>query len=263
MSLLYRELAPISDRAWSEIDDEARRSIQHFLAGRHLFELEGPHGYDIEAVPTGDIAPAPGAALEGTSVSVLKPQPLVELRTPLKLSRRDIEVLDRGGDAELDAVVDAARQIAAAEDRLVFDGLADAGITGAAAGSPYETVALDSFPSAVAKAVTELRSAGIDGPYGIALSTPEHRRVMESSESGGGYPILNHLKLILEDGPVVWAPTLEGALVVSMRGGDFEIHSGLDFAIRYLSHDRDHVDLELVETVTFRNTGPDAAIRVQ
>ena len=47
-----------------------------------------------------------------------------------------------------------------------------------------------------------------------------------------------------------------------MRGGDYEIHSGLDFAIRYLAHDRTGIDLELVETVTFRNLGPDAAVRI-
>ena len=264
MSLLYRELAPISERAWSEVDGEARRSIHHFIAGRHLFELKGPHGYDCEAVPTGAVTPL-DTDLDGTTAAVLKPQPLVELRSPFQVSRRDIEVLDRGGDVSLDEVVEAARRIAGAEDHLVFEGLADAGISGAAAGSPLDPVPLeaayDAFPRAVAKAVTELRNAGVDGPYGIALGPREHRGVIESTEHGG-YPVLNHLHLIL-DGPVVWAPTIQGAVVVSLRGGDFEIHSGLDFSIRYLAHDRDHVDLELVETVTFRNLGPDAAIRIQ
>lgn len=264
MSLLYRELAPISERAWTEIDGEARRSIQHFIAGRHLFELKGPHGYDCEAVPTGSVSSI-AAGFDGTSAAVLKPQPLVELRSPFRVLRRDIEVLDRGGDVSLDEVVEAARCIAAAEDQLVFEGLADAGIVGAAAGSPLAVVPLeaayDAFPRAAAKAVAELRNAGVDGPYGIALGPREHRGVVESTEHGG-YPVLNHLRLIL-DGPLVWAPTIEGAVVVSMRGGDFEIHSGLDFSIRYLAHDRDQVDLELVETVTFRNLGPDAAIRIQ
>lgn len=262
MNYLYRDLAPLSDHAWEAIDDEARRSISHFVAGRHLFEFKGPHGYDAEAVVTGKIAPQP--SIEGAEVALRQPQPYVELRAPFVISRAEVDVLDRGGDIDLEAVVEASRRIAGAEDRLVFDGLAAAGIEGVAAASPYEPIPLaedyTGFPSAVAKAVAELRSAGVDGPFGIALGPREHRAVIESTEHGG-YPVLNHVRLIL-DGVLVWAPTIEGAVVVSMRGGDFEIHSGLDFAIRYVGHDRDQVHLELIETVTFRNLSPEAAIRI-
>lgn len=260
---MYHRLAPISDRAWAEIEGEARRSIRHFLAGRHLFPLIGPHGHESEAVITGITTPT--ADMEGTKVAVRRPQPMLELRTPFQVPRDDIEILDRGGDADLGYVVEAARCIAAAEDRVVFDGLEEAGIVGAAAGSPLTPVELegsyDAFPRAAAKAVAELRNAGVDGPYGIALGPREHRGVIESTENGG-YPVLNHLRLIV-DGPVVWAPTVEGAVVASLRGGDFEIHSGLDISIRYRAHDREVVDLELIETMTFRNLGPDAAIRIR
>jgi uncharacterized linocin/CFP29 family protein len=259
---LYRELAPMSELAWDAVEDEARRSIRHFLAGRHLFPLEGPHGYRTEAVPTGQVAPI--GELEGASAAVLRPSPMVELRTSFSLSRRDIEVLDRGGDVDLEQVVEGSRRIAGAEDRLVFDGVDAVGIMGAAASSPYDVVAregaIEAFPGAVARAVEQLRAAGVDGPYGIGLGPQLHQDVLAATEHG--YPVVNHLRRIIE-GPIVWAPTLgAGAVVVSMRGDDFAIHSGLDFSIRYRAHDREWVELELIETVTFRNKGPDAAIRI-
>jgi uncharacterized linocin/CFP29 family protein len=256
---LYREIAPMSDRAWDEVDDAARRAIQNFIAGRRLFPLVGPHGYGVEAVPTGEVGPA--GDVHGVPAAVLQPRPMVELRTPFALSRREIEVLDRGGDTDLDQVVDAARRIAAAEDGIVFDGLDAAGVRGVVAASPYDPIPLEggfgAFPDAVAKAVDLLRSAGVDGPYGIAFGPREHEAVLATTDNGG-YPILKHIHAIV-DGPLVWSPTLDGSVVVSLRGDDFEIHAGLDFAIRYLAHDREHVEFEIVETVTFRNIGPEAA----
>jgi uncharacterized linocin/CFP29 family protein len=258
---LYRELAPMSDPAWAAVEDEARRSIRHFVAGRHLFPFEGPHGYTVEAIPTGELSPI--GQLEGASAAVLRACPMIELRTSFELPRHDIEVLDRGGEVSLDQVVDAARCIAAAEDRLIFEGVEAAGVKGVASASPYDPVpfegAIDTFPRAAARAVEQLRDAGIEGPYGIALGPDLYAGVVSTTEQG--YPVLDHLHLIL-DGPIVWAPTISGAVVVSMRGDDFVIHSGLDFAIRYRAHDRDRVELELVETITFRNTGSDAAIRI-
>jgi uncharacterized linocin/CFP29 family protein len=249
----------MSERAWKEVDEAARRAIRTFIAGRRLFPLEGPHGYQVEAVPTGEIGPH--IDLAGVGAAVLQPRPMVELRTSFTVTRREIEVLDRGGDTDLDQVVEAARRIAGAEDHLVFDGLADAGIRGVVSASPYEAIALDgdfrAFPDAVAKAVDLLRSSGVEGPYAIALGPREHEAVLATTENGG-YPILKHIHAIV-DGPLVWSPTIDGSVVVSMRGGDYEIHSGLDFSIRYLAHDREHIEFELLETVTFRNMGPDAA----
>jgi uncharacterized linocin/CFP29 family protein len=256
---LYREIAPMSDRAWEEVDDAARRAIRNFIAGRRLFPLVGPHGYGTEAVPTGEVGAAHHA--DGVSAAVLQPRPMVELRTSFSVSRAEIEILDRGGDTDLDQVVEAARRIANAEDRLVFDGLPEAGVKGVVASSPYDPIAIGgdftAFPDAVAKAVDLLRAAGVEGPYGIALGPREYEAVLATTDNGG-YPILKHIHAIV-DGPLVWSPTLDGSVVVSLRGGDFEIHAGLDFSIRYLAHDREHVEFELLETVTFRNIGTDAA----
>ena len=58
------------------------------------------------------------------------------------------------------------------------------------------------------------------------------------------------VKLLVDD-KIIWAPAIEGAFVVTTRGGDFELHLGQDLSIGYLSHTDDKVRLYLQETFTF------------
>ena len=109
----------------------------------------------------------------------------------------------------------------------------------------------------MAQAVARLRAAGVDGPYAIALGPRCYTGVVETTE--GGYPVLNHLRMIL-DGPIVWAPAVDGAVVMSIRGGDFELTCGQDVSIGFASHDAGGVSLYLQESITFRVHTPEAAI---
>ena len=81
--------------------------------------------------------------------------------------------------------------------------------------------------------------------------------MIETTEHGG-YPVLEHLRLIVE-GPVVWAPAVDGAVLISLRGDDFELVVGQDLSIKYLDHDAERVRLYLEESVTFRAASPEAA----
>ena len=91
--------------------------------------------------------------------------------------------------------------------------------------------ATDGYPRPVAAAVQRLLQNGISGPYALALGGEQYQRVVETAEHGG-YPLLEHLRKIL-DGPIVWAPGVKGAVVLSLRGGDFLFESGQDLSIGY------------------------------
>ena len=106
--------------------------------------------------------------------------------------------------------------------------------------------------------VERLLHNGISGPYGMALGGEQYQRVAEGAEHGG-YPLLEHLRKILE-GPIVWAPGVGGALVLSLRGGDFLFESGQDVSVGYDHHDADAVHLYLEESFTFRVVTPEAAV---
>lgn len=265
MSHLHRELAPISDRAWEEIEKEARRSLKNFLAARQLIDFSGPHGWDYSAESLGRLDRVPDP-VDGVEAGVRVVQPLVELRHRFTMDRSAIEDIDRGRpDPDLSRVGDAARQAALAEDRIVFEGFKDAGITGIAEASTYPPIQLDNnyaeYPKLVARAVSSLREAGIDGPYAAALGPRCWTGVMATTEDGG-YPVLEHLRLIL-GGPVVWAPAVDGAVVLSVRGEDFQLTCGEDMGLGYLSHNGQSVELFLEESIGFRVLTPEAAVALR
>jgi uncharacterized linocin/CFP29 family protein len=263
MNHLLRPLAPISDEAWEQIENEAQRALRAFLAARRLVDFSGPHGWEHSALGLGRVDPAaPGPAAEVES-RLRRAQPLVELRTPFRVARAELDAADRGApDADWDVVIEAARRAALAEDRLVFQGFPPAAVKGMIAASPHPAITISEdyhrYPNHVAQAVETLRRAGVGGPYAIALGPRCYTGVIESTEHGG-YPVLEHLRLIA-GGPVVWAPAVEGAVVVSQRGEDFELIVGQDLSIGYTDHDADSVGLYLEESITFRAAEPEAAV---
>jgi uncharacterized linocin/CFP29 family protein len=210
------------------------------------------------------VARLQGEPVEGVDASQRRVLPLVELRAPFTVSRSELRDLERGAkDIDLDELDAATQRIAVAENLAVFHGLAPAGIAGIAEVSDHPPVPLgdgdfDSYPTHVAKAVEMLLSAGIEGPYGLALGPECYTGVIETTERGG-YPLLDHLRKII-GGPLVWAPGVKGAVVVSQRGGDFLFESGQDFAVGYLDHDADVVRLYLEESFSFRVATPEAAV---
>jgi uncharacterized linocin/CFP29 family protein len=264
MNHLLRDKAPITDAAWGEIEDEAKRTLEHFLAGRKLIDISDPKGWAHAGEPTGradDVGALQDGAVEARNRVV---QPMTELRSRFELSRRDLDAIDRGAcDADLDAVIAAARAAALAEDEMIFHGAA--GCPGLSGASPHEPVEIsndyDRYPRFVAKAMARLQDAGVGGPFAIALGPRCYTGVVEESEMGG-YPVLEHLRLIL-GGPVVRAQAVNGAIVVSQRGGDFELISGEDLSIGYLDHDADNVRLYIEESIAVRIWSPEAAIHLK
>jgi uncharacterized linocin/CFP29 family protein len=263
MSHLLREHAPITEATWRLIDDEARERLTPALAARKLVDFAGPHGWEYSSTNLGRtraLAGAPDDALTAEQREVLA---VVEVRAPFSLSRAELSDADRGAeDVDLKALDDAAHRLASAENRAVFHGWEAAGITGIAQASTHDPITLGddcaTYPRHVARAVEALLHAGVDGPYGLALGRDAYTRVLETTEHGG-YPLLDHLRKII-DGPLVWAPGVEGAAVVSQRGGDFLLEVGEDLSIGYESHDADAVELYLVESFTFRVATPEAAV---
>ena len=262
MNHLLRSLAPISDSGWKMLDDEARERLEPALAGRRLVDFSGPHGWEYSATNLGRTAPAGSAPCEGVTGLRRQVLPLVEVRADFELTRAELRDADRGADdADLGPLDNAAHQIAVAENKAVFHGWHGA-MTGIEEASPHPPIPLgevpDNYPRPVAAAVERLLHNGISGPYGLALGGEEYQRVAETAEQGG-YPLLEHLRKILE-GPLVWAPGVGGALVLSLRGGDFLFESGQDVSIGYDGHDGETVRLYLEESFSFHVATPEAAV---
>ncbi|HEX4188661.1 MAG TPA: family 1 encapsulin nanocompartment shell protein [Solirubrobacteraceae bacterium] len=263
MSHLLQEHAPITQAGWELLGGEARERLEPALAARKLVDFSGPHGWEHSSANVGRVQPLADTPSDGLTAAQRRVMALVELRSPFSLERDELEDADRGArDVDLGPLDDAARRIATGENRAVFHGWHGAGIVGLAESSAHDPISLgedcERYPRHVAHAVEVLLSAGIGGPYGLALGPDAYTRVLETTEHGG-YPLFQHLRQII-GGPLVWAPGVDGAVVVSQRGGDFVLDVGDDLSIGYERHDADTVDLYLVESFTFRVLTAEAAV---
>jgi uncharacterized linocin/CFP29 family protein len=265
MNHLLRSSAPISDAGWELLDREARERLLPALAARKLVDFTGPLGWEHSATNLGRTSQLAAAPCEGVVGLQRRVLPLVEARADFELSRAELRDADRGADeTDLGPLDKAAHEIAVAENVAVFHGWPGA-ITGISEASPHKQLKLgssaESYPAQIAVAAERLLSSGIAGPYGLALGRDQYRLVVETAEHGG-YPLLEHLRQILE-GPIVWAPGVEGAVVLSLRGGDFVFESGQDHSIGYDSHDGEVVRLYLEQSFSFHVATPEAAVALK
>ncbi|WP_327675983.1 family 1 encapsulin nanocompartment shell protein [Kitasatospora sp. NBC_00458] len=261
MNNLHRDLAPVSAAAWEEIEEEARQTFKLHVAGRRVVDLSGPEGLTLAAVGTGHLSAIDPPA-DGVLAHAREARPVVELRVPFTVSREAVDDVERGSrDSDWQPVKDAARALARAEDRAVFEGYRAAGIEGIRAGASNPPVPLPAdvrdYPTAASQALTALRLAGVGGPYALLLGADAYTAVSETSDHG--YPVAAHIARLL-DGEIIWAPAIEGAFLLSARGGDFELVLGQDVSVGYLSHTPDTVDLYLQESMTFRILTAEAAV---
>jgi uncharacterized linocin/CFP29 family protein len=263
MNNLHRELAPISDLAWGQIEEETTRTLKRYLGARRVVDVEGPGGAALSAVGTGHLrnitAPAEGIIARQREI-----KPLVELRVPFELERQMIDDVERGAnDSDWQPAKDAAKKIAFAEDAAIFDGYAAGNIEGIRQGTSNPRMSLPAdvrnYPTAIAQALTQLRLAGVNGPYSVVLGAEAYTAVSEGVDYG--YPILQHIHRLVET-EIIWAPAIAGAFVLTTRGGDFALHLGQDFSIGYLSHTESAVRLYLQETFTFLLLTSEAAVAI-
>jgi uncharacterized linocin/CFP29 family protein len=264
MNNLHRGLAPISDAAWVQIEEEVARTFKRYVAGRRAVDIKAAAGSALSSVGTGHVRSIHGPR-EGIEVRQRDVKALIELRVPFELSREAIDNVERGAhDSDWQPAKNAARQIAFAEDGAIFEGYPEANIVGICQGTSNPKMPLPSdvlkYPDAIAQGLSQLRMAGVNGPYAVLLGAEAHTALSETSDHG--YPVLEHVKRLVKD-KIIWAPAIEGAFVLTTRGGDFELHLGQDISIGYLSHTDASVRLYLQETFTFLLQTAEASVVLQ
>jgi uncharacterized linocin/CFP29 family protein len=265
LDLLKRKLAPVLPAAFAAVDAEAARVLKLNLAGRRIVDFRGPHGWDLAAVNTGRLTMVADDPNRDVPFGIRQAQPLVELRVPIRLPIMELDSIARGApDPDLRAVVAAAEKVAQFEDSAIFNGLPEAGIVGIIQASPHHAHKLPPdvthLPRAILTARETLRQAGVDGPYALVLDAAYTAQVLAAAEDG--YPLSKRLTEAVLDGPLVRAPAIEGGVLLSVRGGDYELTVGQDLSIGYAAHDPHTVELYLTESFTFRVLEAASAVRL-
>ncbi len=263
MNFLKRELAPLTSAAWDELGKEAERVLKGNLSARRVVDVDGPKGFDYSAVNLGRLSEEHEATSDGVRFGIRKVLPLVELRVPFEVSIGELDNMARGADdVDTEPVIEAALKLARFEDHAIYQGFEPGGIQGVLAGCAHDSLALGGdaaqFPGAIAKAMSILSDAGVNGPYALILG-PEPHRLLAGDVST--YPPRQRIAKMLE-GPVLRSSVLEGGLLLSLRGEDYQLTIGEDVAIGYSAHNSERVSLYLTETFTFRMLSPEAAVRL-
>ncbi len=263
--LLRRDMAPIVDGAWKEIELQSSRILKGNLSGRKLVDFSGPHGWQFAAVNLGRLEVGREEGQDGVTWGMHKVLPLVEVRVPFTLGIWELDDVVRGAkNPDLDAVKEAARKVAMFEETAIYHGFGAGGIQGMLELSSHPPVALSPDRSRLTEslelALLAIQGAEIGGPYALVLGTEPYKWLMAGDPSA--YPLRKRIGAMFSGG-IHWSPVLEGGAVLSLRGGDFELTVGQDLAIGYKIHDSRNVELYFTESFTFRVLEPAAAIELR
>jgi uncharacterized linocin/CFP29 family protein len=261
MNFLRRELAPISPQGWSEIDSMAKKALAANLSGRKFVDVDGPHGLDHACVPLGRLTMSQGQDGSTVRYGVHQVLPLVETRVDFSLQIWELDNIERGAkDLQLDAVVKGCREIAAFEEKAIYEGFTPGAIVGLQQAVKSQRIQISLDMNAVVDAVSEAQEqmlkGGVGAPANLVVSPPLWEFLAHCAPGGT-------LRSAIESeigGRVIYAEFMKDALLVANRGGDMELTVGQDFAIGYHGHTAAEISLFITESFTFQVIAPEALV---
>ena len=261
MDILRRSLAPISEDAWNEIEDQAKIVFKNVLTARRFADVEGPKGIDFGGVNLGRLELDDKQKEKEVRYGINRMLPLMETRKSFNMDIWELDNAVRGAeDIDLSAMEKAAKEIAEFEEKTIYNGMDKACIKGLKNSSDHKNI---NFPAegkeilaTIADAVTQMRKSFVEGPFDLILGEDKWQKLMVYSQ---GYP-LNRQVSDLIGGEIILNPYIDEGYLVSTRGGDFKLTLGQDLAIGYESHNDRDVQLYFTESFTFQVLEPAAVI---
>lgn len=261
MDLLKKSLAPITDKAWEEINDQAKKVFSSLLTGRKIADFDGPHGPGHSSVALGRIDVPKNQSKNAVHYGVHKIQPMLELRVNFRLNIWELDNIIRGAeDVDLEPMEKAAEQIAEFEENAIYHGFKKGQITGLKEESAFDIVKFpetqEEIVNVISDGTAKMQEAYVEGPYNLVLPPQKWELLLSMIK---GYPLTNYIENII-GGKIIAAPKLKESYLISTRGGDFRLTVGQDLAIGYDHHDNKEVELFFTESFTFRVIEPAAVM---
>ncbi len=260
MSWQDREDASFGQEVWDAIDDVVRVSADEVRTARAILEVVGPLGLGARAGVAEDVAvrEEPGRA----HVHVPRVQALPVLHRTVALGAREVEAHARTGEPlVLLEIAEAARLIARTEDRLLFDGIGEAGVPGLLAhpgavewqagdwGDPAR--AADDLLAALAG----LDAAGRHGPYAVAASPARYYQLLRPY-AGTALTPYQQLLPAFAGGISKAAALTDGAVIVMKTPSGPRAIIGQELTAAYDGREGIFHLISLVESVTLLPGAP-------
>ncbi|MFW5805974.1 MAG: family 1 encapsulin nanocompartment shell protein [Bacteroidales bacterium] len=261
MDILRKSFAPISARAWEEINEEAKDILMASLTARKVVGVEGPKGIDTASVSLGELDVPANQKRSDVQYGVHKVLPLLEIRMPFSLNIWELDNISRGSETfDLDKLGDAAKKLAAFEENAIYNGFDKAGIEGLLKASEHPALKLgnnvDKLMDTVVKGMLMFKDEGIEDDVNLVVSNDLYTKINSQSK---GYPLRKHL-LDTIGGKIIPSDVVKGGLMLANDEEAFRMTLGSDISIGYEDHDRKEVHLYLTESFTFRVIDPAAII---
>lgn len=258
--MLYREKAPISNEAWTEIDERATEVLRSYLSARKAVKVNGPHGLDFNVITEGRLTNVKDQ--DGVNYAVYKVQPLVESRVEFELGRWELDNIERGAkDIDYGPLEDAMKEIALFEEKAIFKGLDSAGILGLDEVKTTKDIPFGKNPTDMLNAIVdgsvELRKAFVEAPFSLIVNDEIYRRILLADSA---YPLIKSiLKLI--GGKIIYSHAADGAYLLPFDNDNLELTIGRDFSIGYQDHSPEKVTFFATESFTFRVLDPGLIVK--
>ncbi len=261
MDILKQSIAPLTQAAWGELNEQASNILKSRLTARKFVDVQGPHGWDFSAVNLGRLNVADEKENNDVQFGIREVQPLVEIRVPFSLNIWELDNAVRGSeDVDISAMEEAARKVAAFEDKAIYYGFDKANIQGLNQKSDYETMTCPRDAEAVLQCVPEgvskFKQASIEGPYFLVVNPKDWREITSYVQ---GYPMKRQIEDNLE-AEIIFCPNIDNMFLVTGRGDDYKLDIGVDISIGYESHTNKDVQLFFTESFTFRVLEPAAVV---
>lgn len=257
MSWNDREASPFPQEVWDALDAAVRTAADEVRAARRVVEVLGPLGFAARAGVAEDRPARAADEAEGTThVHVPAVQTLPVLHRTFGLGARAVEAfLSRGEPLTLTEAAEAARLIARAEDRLLVEGHAAAGVRGLLEhpGAIELTLGDWSDPGRAAdellSALTRLDESGRHGPFAAAVSPARYYALLRPHPASGVSP-LEQLRPAFDGGIFKASALARGALVVTRSPTGPRAVVGQDLTTAYDGREGIFHRISLVESVT-------------
>ncbi|MDD2207211.1 MAG: family 1 encapsulin nanocompartment shell protein [Aminobacterium sp.] len=265
MDILRRTTEMVSQEAWHEMDEQAKRVLESHLSARKFIDVAPPKGWDYAAHPCGrlEVQSETETTKNNVAYGIHQVLPLVEPRITFDLDLWELDNITRGlKNPDLAPLEEAARNIAIFEERAIYEGLPSAGIVGLAEAAKdrmmpmTDTSSVRGIMDAISSALYRFQKDAVEGPYALVASPELWKIIYSVSEC---YPLIKNIKEVL-NGPVILSTHEKESFLVSTRGDDMELVIGQDLSLGFVGNDSRKGTFFFTESFTFRVINPEAII---
>ena len=253
--MFNRNLAPISNESWKEIEERLMEVFKNYLSARKVVKVVGPKGLDYTVISEGRL----GQIHEDGDLCYANYNvtPLSEVRVEFEMDRWELDNVLRGAkDVNYEPLEEAAKKIALFEENVIYNGLEKLNIKGIVNSSEHETLVFgndqESILDSIAQGIIKLRESYQEGPFVLVVGKEAYRRIISKGE---GYSLVERIES-LTGHKIVYSHVLEGAVLVPYNHDDLELTIGQDLNIGYQYHDSKKIRFFLTESFTFRVLDP-------